>query len=630
MAETDNKPASVIRVRFGRGARVRPPAQITALDVDGTTLRVATGARRGSRVEFTRVAAAPLALPENADTSDAAVLGKAIGAALETLRLKPGSVAMSIPREQVLLRTLSLPELDDVRELASMIRLQVGKDLPYRKEDAVIDFELRPLTTAPAPATSGESNSPAETAAPTPKSEALVAVAQQDVVQFYRDVCAAAELKLAALTLRPFANAECLNACRVAESEEVIALVALHPGSVGAEIIRDGKVLFSREAELVEKHHEGDPAGGKPVSAAGEAVAGAPDEAASELSPVERITIEVIRTLHAFGGMMPDRAVSKFILTSGTGLETEVADAIAKRLNVPASVLDVGAALEVDAAERAEASGAFSAMGVVIAATDPDGMPFNFLDPKRPAVQRDMKRVRTLAAVAAVVVLFAGVLGVRSYLLKQRALEQQKLQNEINTLAKNQPLFRRTRGQAATIQGWLNEEKNWLEHYAFLSAVLPGSEEIYITSLSISPQGTIRLAVQARSGEVLARLDKRLREAGYDVKPQAITPGTDRYGYDFKSSVELIVPPKLKIDLSKVKPPPRPADDVSLNPSGKTAAVPKELPAVVVFGGAASDSGTERGTPMPRETYSAPARHRSAALLSNAVSVANARTGGAR
>ena len=63
-------------------------------------------------------------------------------------------------------------------------------------------------------------------------------------------------------------------------------------------------------------------------------------------------------------------------------------------------------------------------------------------------------------------------------------------------------------------------------------------------------------------------------------KPQAITPGTDRYGYNFRSSVELIVPPRLKIDLAKVKaPPPRPADDVSLTTA------PKGSAAVTVFGG---------------------------------------------
>ena len=41
--------------------------------------------------------------------------------------------------------------VDDFRELASMVHLQVSKDLPFRKEDAVIDFRVRrQIPAAPA------------------------------------------------------------------------------------------------------------------------------------------------------------------------------------------------------------------------------------------------------------------------------------------------------------------------------------------------------------------------------------------------------------------------------------------------------------------------------------------------
>jgi hypothetical protein len=57
-----------------------------------------------------------------------------------------------------------------------------------------------------------------------------------------------------------------------------------------------------------------------------------------------------------------------------------------------------------------------------------------------------------------------------------------------------------------------------------------------------------------------------LRAAGYDVKPMAIAPGSDRFGYDFRSTVEIMPADKLRIDLRKVKPAARPPDDVSLDP----------------------------------------------------------------
>jgi hypothetical protein len=213
-----------------------------------------------------------------------------------------------------------------------------------------------------------------------------------------------------------------------------------------------------------------------------------------------------------------------------------------------------------------------------VASTDQEGLAFNFVAPKRPAVQRDMRRVKQLAIAAVVVILAVATFGVRSYLMKQRLLAQQKIQQEITALQKNQALFRKTRAQAANVAEWNRESRHWLEHYAYITSILPGSEELYVTTLGIGQQGSIRLSVQARSGEVLARLDKQLRDAGYEVKPQAITPGSDRYGYNFRSSVELIVPSKMKVDLSKLKsPPPRPADDISLatgmkGPAGSSAA----------------------------------------------------------
>jgi Tfp pilus assembly PilM family ATPase len=190
MAETAKVKSSNGRLQFGGGRRNRVPAQMTALDIDGAVLRVAVGTRRGDRIEFNRIASTPLSIADDADRSDPAILGAAIRHGLNELGFKPGTVAIGVPRRESILRTVSLPDLSDDRELASMVRLQVGRDLPYRKEDAVIDFEPRRESESLAPAPSAD----ADTAAAAPKIEALVAVAQTTVVEFYQKVCAAAGL----------------------------------------------------------------------------------------------------------------------------------------------------------------------------------------------------------------------------------------------------------------------------------------------------------------------------------------------------------------------------------------------------------------------------------------------------
>src|SRR6185436_14305904 len=200
MAETSN----IIILRpgkfqqFQRRFRMRKASQVTAVDIDGATLRIVQADIRGERKTITRVAAVPLNIPTE-DRPDPEALGKAVRAALDSARIKPGFVVMGIPRAQVILRTLLLPASDDLSELASMVHLQIGKDLPFRKDDAVIDFRVRPQKRPSTDATpAGDSPEPDPT--PTlPKIEALVAVAQREVVEFYRGVASAANFKLSGL-----------------------------------------------------------------------------------------------------------------------------------------------------------------------------------------------------------------------------------------------------------------------------------------------------------------------------------------------------------------------------------------------------------------------------------------------
>src|SRR4030095_11985857 len=106
----------------------------------------------------------------------------------------------------------SLPASDNLGELASMVHLQIGKDLPFRKDDAVIDFRVRPQAQGAAPAENASSDQqPA-----VPKLEVLVAVAQLEVVNFYKGVADAAGVKLTGLGLHSYANARCVQACGIA------------------------------------------------------------------------------------------------------------------------------------------------------------------------------------------------------------------------------------------------------------------------------------------------------------------------------------------------------------------------------------------------------------------------------
>jgi len=542
---------------FRKKHRPRVQGQVTALDVDGATLRVVQATPHGDRISVTRIVAQRLEFAADADRSDPTTLGTAIARALDQLGVKPGPVVMGVPRAQVVLRTLTLPVLDDVRELASMVHFQIGKDLPFRMDEAVIDFKVRRKITPTAPRAELAAKTDASVVEPVPppRLEVLVAAVKRDVVEFYQQTADLAGLKLVTLGLLPYANARCVEACNVAEGDQPVALVSLRPDEMNIDVIAQQTLLFSRGAP-VKAHTDSTPV---------------PDAVAPEPAPVadefaDAVTIEVVRSLHGYSGMDSQNPVTKVAVTGATGQERAVVERLSKRLAIPCSVLDLASALELTVEAAEHAPGAISTIGLALGVHDANGLPFDFLNPKRPAVQRDLRRIRILAGLAAAVALLVAVLGLRQILINQRLNIQSAVDAELADAKSKQPIYQKMIRQATTVDDWVKGGHNWLEHYAYLSAILPASEEVYLTSLAVNGQGVIHLSVQARSGEILAKLDKQLRDAGYIVKPLAITPGADRYGYEFRSSVELLVPDKVKIDLSKVKTPARPADDASLDP----------------------------------------------------------------
>lgn len=548
-----------------RKRRQRGPSQSTGLVVEGQMLRVVQATVSGSKTTIQRVASAPLEFPADADVADPNVIGPAIARALKKLEIKPGAVVMGVPRAQVILRTLTVPVIEDVRELASMVHLQVSKDLPFRMDEAVVDFKVRRKIVPPIPRVEGDAK--VEIAdAPPPKLEVLVAAVKRSLVESVEQTAAAAGLKVCALGLLPYANVRALDAFQLVDDEQAVALVSLRPDEMNIDVIAQQTLLFSRGANVKLPAE-------KPATAEA-SVPPKPDAPGSDTTSfirpesfAEMVTIEVVRSLHAFSGVEPNRSVARVAVSGVTGHEASVVEAIEKRLGRPCTLLDPGTVFELPAEAREHVAGALPAIGLALGCGDESGLPFDFLNPKKPAVQRDMRRIRLLAGAAAAVALFVFTLAIRQHLINRHKLVLTQLQTRFESENKQRKTFQAMVRHAGVVRDWTDGGRNWLDHYAYLSAVLPASDEVYITSLAVSGTGLIRLSVQARSGETLAKLDKQLRAAGYDVKPLAITPGADRHGYEFRSTVELIIPPKQVLDLSKVKTPPRPPDDVSLDPS---------------------------------------------------------------
>jgi Tfp pilus assembly PilM family ATPase len=209
-ASPKNSSLGPVAARFSRR---RPQGPITAIEIDGSVLRVAQTTGSGDSVAVARIAREDLQIAE-AQQTDPAAVGRAVSAALQRLKIKPGAVVMGVPRPVVVLRTLSFPPIRDVRELASMVQFQIGKDLPFRTDEAIIDFTMHETTPS----------SPEEE-----KREVLAVAVKREVVEFYARVAEAAGLKLGGLGWLSYSNARVVEACGIAQAGQPLALISLRP-----------------------------------------------------------------------------------------------------------------------------------------------------------------------------------------------------------------------------------------------------------------------------------------------------------------------------------------------------------------------------------------------------------------
>jgi Tfp pilus assembly PilM family ATPase len=554
------KPAEELQARFLKRSAfpIKARGPITALDWDGPLLRAAQSVQHGGKAEIVRFAAGPVQGSPGLDQpgQDAQASGARLAQALQGLDLKPGAVVMGIPRGLVFLRALSLPKPGTPAELAAMVHFQINKDLPFRPEDAVIDFQANdrlPWTAPPAPPGSPAHESAGEQPPATEKVDVLVAVVKKEVVQHYQGMAEAAGFKLAALGLDSYANARGLQACEPAGPPRTVALVSLRQEEVIIDVLAGGALVFSRTAPLAPK--------GGPEAEAGPGLSSA-EARAGELGTV---TIETVRSLHNYEGLERHEPVQEILVAGAQGRGAAIAEALGRRCHLPCRLLDPASALGLSAKEPEYVSGALTALGLALSAQDQTPWPFDFLHPKRPPVPLNRRRAILLQAAAAAAVLLCVVWSVRAVLIHRQVKIRNGLQAQVNRTADNRKAYRELRLRAKTVHDWTMDKREWLDHYAYLSALLPGCTEVYVTSISAGARGVLHLSIQARSGEILAQVDKRLRQAGYEVRPLAITPCSDRYGYSFQSSLELTLPDKLKIDLAALKVPERPPNDGSLD-----------------------------------------------------------------
>ena len=134
-------------------------------------------------------------------------------------------------------------------------------------------------------------------------------------------------------------------------------------------------------------------------------------------------------------------------------------------------------------------------------------------------------------------------------------LEEQieSLRNKLQNTSKVTSKYQQKSDQVAMVETWLSDQVDWVAELSDLASRLPDGQEATVRRLSASinakGNGTIDLAMQVASQEVIAELENRIRGAKYTIVSKQITQNADsqEYPWQFESHIEFpIAAPPLK------------------------------------------------------------------------------------
>jgi len=552
----------------------RGPRRVVAIDFDARCVRLVAAERMGNAARIDRLLR--IDLPEDLDAGDPSAVGRFLGESLREHRLGGAAALMNVPRGKAILKPLSLPAGTPDDELPGMVQFQVAKELPFRPEEAAIDFAFETHFDVES----------AETAPPT--RDVLVAAVGVPDIDYYRQIADAARVKLSRLGLRSSANQGCLAACDVPDGAGPVALVHLTAGETEIDVIAEGSLSFSRSAVV---HIPDGEQGAAP---------------AALRAAVEDVVKEVLRSLQSYQAVGRGEQFARVLVAGGTGVEGEVVRGLRRRWGEHCELFDPSSALEIEHAPE-HASAYIAALGLAIGDCRRE-VSFDFLHPKRPVRRRDARKVRAavIAAAAAVAILGSIVAGAVHLRNKRARVESLQVKyngenpDKVGGLRKEEAEVEALRQRAAALEAWADrgQADAWLTHLRNVSAAFTSCEKAYATSLraEVSGRGAGRQVVVidclTRNKVETTELRKRMHLVGYESgRPGGKAPGRGERNFTDGTRIELIIDPKDDLTPEAVGLAPRPSNDVwARRLSGRAESTPA--------------SGTGEGSPAPQAVSS--------------------------
>jgi Tfp pilus assembly PilM family ATPase len=478
--------------------------KLLSLDWDSRWLRMVQAVCQRGRVRGVQTGC--VAMPAELDRSDPAAMGSFVREALREHKFSARRLLIDVPRDQAILNTLALPSGPEA-ELPAAVHFQIVKELPFALDQAVVDFAV------------GRSDAEADTV------EVLVAAVRNDVLAFYQQMAEHAGLGLERVGLRPYANLVSIGHVHADIRSGRTVLVDVGPSLTEIDVIRDGRLVFSRAASVS-------------VPAAKDGSATGRD--AGEAGTAADLLLEVTRSLEAYRVTDPGVHIDRIVVAGATGVEGHLTTALEKRFSVKAVLYDPGEPF-ASHGEPHVLRGFSAAIGLIVGHGQPGRADFDFLNPKKP-VDLSALRVRKvrMGALGAAAVLVAVVLGAHQYLGQRRAVLK-GVQKQVAQREQEVAEFEDFQKQVEAALAWQRDEVIWLEHLKRLTELFPDNKQVYATNLGMSSTGRISVDLRMARTDVSTELAKRALKQGYRAVPGSATERgtTDRYPAQGSLRIEL-------------------------------------------------------------------------------------------
>ncbi|MCH8006797.1 MAG: pilus assembly protein PilM [Planctomycetes bacterium] len=408
-----------------------------AIDLGRRRLRAVEAGLAAGSLRVRRVMVEPV--PEDLDRDDAAALGRWVGRALGRARFPKAAATFAVSREHVVMKRITL-RTKEADELPEMARLELGRDLPFDADDAVIDFVT----------VSGDASS----------TEVLAVAVPQKVLTFIGQMATAAGLDIVRISLRNMGTAALIGSLQDrAERPGLGVLVVDITGErVELSVVVDGVIRFSRAGDLPSLDE--------------------PDRIA------EAVVTETRRTWMSYRIVGDSNDVRRAVVIGNRAVSEQVAGSISEILAVETDVLAEHPLVDTD---RLQMDSAWPLAGLLL---EPQlGVEsIDFQRPRRPPDIAGRRRRRVLVAGGlAVVVLGGGVTAARFDLDNVRR-EVASLESQRKLLGPPFVRYGRDLYRLAHLQQWETVDADWLGHLAYIVTLAPPPDRLVLDSATGSLQ----------------------------------------------------------------------------------------------------------------------------------------------